>query len=160
MLSAFALLTLEHFPFPSPSRFPSSIRKPESESRLLYTGRRAVANQVSSTLFSQSTLTTLVSTPSEALSTPIRGFLAFVSLIPTGRSNTAPFDHNVHHHGPWTAAACGCLKSLPAERLRGAFPHLSSMKLPLLLWHHKGKGFTLDLGNGISGWVSLSWSSC
>src|SRR5947207_4893996 len=44
------------------------------------------------------------------------------------------FDHNVHHRGHCAAAACGSLKPLPAERLRGTFPHLSySMKLALLL---------------------------
>src|SRR5439155_26258779 len=49
------------------------------------------------------------------------------------------FDHNVHHHGPCAAAACGSLKPLPAERLRGTFPHLSySMKLALLLGTTEG----------------------
>src|SRR6266852_2162765 len=44
------------------------------------------------------------------------------------------FDHNVHHRGHCAAAACGSLKPLPAERLRGTFPHLSySMKLSRLL---------------------------
>ena len=44
------------------------------------------------------------------------------------------FDHNVHHRGHCAAAACGSLKPLPAERLRGTDPHLSyGMKLALLL---------------------------
>src|SRR6266542_4771125 len=49
------------------------------------------------------------------------------------------FDHNVHHRGHCAAAACGSLKPLPAERLRGTFPHLSySMKLALLLGTTEG----------------------
>ena len=41
-----------------------------------------------------------------------------------------PFDHNVHHRGHCAAAACGSLKPLPAERLRGTYPHqLSSYAL-------------------------------
>ena len=45
-----------------------------------------------------------------------------------------PFNHNVHHRGHCAAAACGSLKPLPAERLRGTFPHLSySMTLARLL---------------------------
>src|SRR5207245_10508863 len=49
------------------------------------------------------------------------------------------FDHNVHHHGPCAAAACGSLKPLPADLLRATFPHLSySMKLALLLGTTEG----------------------
>jgi len=49
------------------------------------------------------------------------------------------FNHNVHHRGHCAAAACGSLKPLPAERLRGTFPHLSySMKLVLLLGTTEG----------------------
>src|SRR6266849_8188359 len=52
------------------------------------------------------------------------------------------FDHNVHHRGHCAAAACGSLKPLPAERLRGTFPHLSySMKLALLLGTTEGPTF-------------------
>ena len=54
----------------------------------------------------------------------------------------APFNHNVHHHGHWATAACGCLKFLPAEQLRGAYPHLSySMELSFLLGTMKARGF-------------------
>jgi hypothetical protein len=49
------------------------------------------------------------------------------------------FDHNVHHRGHCAAAACGSLKPLPADRLRGTLPHLSnSMKLALLLGTTEG----------------------
>ena len=51
------------------------------------------------------------------------------------------FYHNVHHHGHWAAAAYGCLKPFPVERLRGAFPHLSyNMKITLLLGTIKAEG--------------------
>jgi hypothetical protein len=41
-----AVLPLMPFPLPPPARFSSSIRKPELESRLLYTGHRVTSRQV------------------------------------------------------------------------------------------------------------------
>jgi len=46
--------TLEHFPFASSIRFPSSLRKPRWESRPLYTGRRLASRQVSTRLIPES----------------------------------------------------------------------------------------------------------
>src|SRR5215469_10974104 len=49
------------------------------------------------------------------------------------------FNHNVYHRDHCVAAACGSLQPLPAERLRGTFPHLSySMKLAFLLGTTEG----------------------
>src|SRR6266436_4551517 len=48
------------------------------------------------------------------------------------------FDHNVHHRGHCAAAACGSLKPLPAERLRGTFPHLSCSFTPPFGWCIRG----------------------
>ena len=45
-----AILPLVPFPLPSLTRFSSSVRKPELESRLLYTGHRLASKQVSARL--------------------------------------------------------------------------------------------------------------
>ena len=71
---------------------------------------------------------------------------------------TTPFNHNVHHHGHCAAAACGSLKPLPVERLRGTCPHLSySMKFALLLGTTEGP--TL-IGQTVTHVFALSSFSC
>ena len=71
------------------------------------------------------------------------------------------FNHNVYHRGHCVAAACGSLKPLPAERLRGTSPHLSySMKLALLLGTTEGPALISHVvahANSLNPLSSCSW---
>jgi|SRR5438034_5263856 len=65
------------------------------------------------------------------------------------------FDHNVHHRGHCAAAACGSLKPLPAERLRGDLPSfLVQHEACTSSWHNRGA-----YPHQLSGYALLSLSA-